>query len=294
MVLLSLMALSPWPRWTIQVSPLPLTGEESGARAVSVLPHAGLIPLGDLRILRGSDVLPPAVTDGPSLAAVLWQAFLDELVKPQAAAAQGTWRWPATVAAVLLVGVAGGLGWLVLGLAAVQRQRLRSRRLANHDLLELVDVLRAELGCRRPVEIRQSNDLVTAATIGWRRPAVLLPSDWPNWTSQQRRAVLAHEIAHARSHDFLALLFGQLGVMLHFYHPLVHWLMSRLRLEQELAADAAAASVSGGQREYLTTIAETRVAEPGPADVLAGPHFSADRDHFSQENCHVEELEASS
>ena len=32
--------------------------------------------------------------------------------------------------------------------------------------------------------------------------------------------------------------------------------MNRLRLEQELAADAAAASVSGGQRQYLATIAE--------------------------------------
>ena len=90
----------------------------------------------------------------------------------------------------------------------------------DREVLELVDVLRAELGCLRPVEVRQCNDLVTAATIGWRRPVVLLSSDWPTWTNQQRRAVLAHEIAHARSHDFLALLFGQLGVMLHLYHPL--------------------------------------------------------------------------
>ena len=124
------------------------------------------------------------------------------------------------------------------------------------ELLELVDVLRAELGCRRPVEVRQSDDLATAATIGWRRPVLLLPADWTTWTADQRRAVLAHEIAHARSHDFMALLVGQLGLALHFYHPLLHWLMGRLRLEQELAADAAAASVSGGQRQYLTTIAE--------------------------------------
>ncbi len=67
---------------------------------------------------------------------------------------------------------------------------------------------------------------------------------------------MAHEIAHARSHDFLALLLGQLGLVLHFYHPLLHWLTNRLRLEQELAADAAAANISGGQRQYLSTIAE--------------------------------------
>ena len=125
------------------------------------------------------------------------------------------------------------------------------------SLLELIEVLRAELGCRRPVEVRQADDLATAATIGWRRPVVLLPVDWTAWTPEQRRAVLAHEIAHAGSDDFLAILVGaNSDLVLHFYHPLLHWLMNRLRLQQELAADAAAAGVSGGQRRYLTTIAE--------------------------------------
>ena len=188
--------------------------------------------------------------------AILWQSFVDELAGPPASAAANAWHWPAVVAVLLLAAMVCGLGWLVLGIVAVRRQRLRSRPVRDGQLLELVDVLRAELGCRRPVEVRQSDDLATAATIGWRRPVVLLPADWTAWTAEQRRAVLAHEIAHARSHDFLALLFGQLGLVLHFYHPLLHWLMNRLRLEQELAADAAAAGVSGGQRQYLTTIAE--------------------------------------
>ncbi len=166
------------------------------------------------------------------------------------------WHWPAVVAVLLLAAMACGLGWLMLGVAAVRWQRLRSRPVLDRELLELVDVLRAELGCRRPVEVRQADDLATAATIGWRRPVLLLPADWTTWTADQRRAVLAHEIVHARSHDFLALLFGQLGLALHFYHPLLHWLIGRLRLEQELAADAAAASISGGQRQYLMTIAE--------------------------------------
>lgn len=160
------------------------------------------------------------------------------------------------MAVALLAAMGLGLLWLVTGVAAVRRQGMRSRPVDDRPLLELVDVLRAELSCRRPIEIRQSDGLVTAATIGWRRPVVLLPRDWTNWTAEQCRAVLAHEIAHAKSHDFLALLCGQIGLMLHFYHPAVHWLMNRMRLEQELAADAAAARISGGQRQYLTTIAE--------------------------------------
>jgi beta-lactamase regulating signal transducer with metallopeptidase domain len=171
-------------------------------------------------------------------------------------------HWPAVVGAILLAAMTCGMGWLLLGVMAVRQQRLRSRPVSDSELLQLIDSLRAELGCRRPVEVRQSDDLTTAATIGWRRPVVLLPADWRTWTAAERRAVLAHEIAHARSHDFLALLLGHLGLMLHFYHPLLRWLMGRLRLEQELVADAAAANVSGGQRQYLITIAELALRQP--------------------------------
>ncbi len=259
---LSLCALSPWPRWTLIDSAGPPAEDrgvmtarqdqtaESGmqARKATV---AGRADIDNSDRLVGEQ---PEWVARPSPPAILWQTVAHELSTAQTPTTG--WRWPAIVALVLLAAAACGLGWLLLGVAAVRRQRLRSQPVLDPAMLELIDVLRAELGCVRPVEVCQSDDLVTAATIGWRRPVVLLSSDWPTWMSPQLRAVLAHEIAHARSHDFLALVCGQLGVMLHFYHPLVHWLMSRLRLEQELAADAAAASVSGGQRQYLMTIAE--------------------------------------
>jgi beta-lactamase regulating signal transducer with metallopeptidase domain len=291
-VILSSLALSPWPRWAIErlalsaetattVSSRPL-GEKPGVRAEESQssesqPQAresgspfltdGEEPSTPPPPLQGAETptkptaravrTVPTGSDGrPSSAQLLWQSLLAELSNSQAAAADGAWRWPAVVGVVLLAAMAGGLGWLLLGMSAVRRQRIRSRAISDADLLELVDVLRAELACLRAVEVRESSDLVTAATIGWRRPVVLLPADWQTWTGDQQRAVLAHEIVHARSQDFLTLLFGQLGLMLHCYHPLLHWLMNRLRLEQELAADAAAARILGGPRQYLSTIAE--------------------------------------
>lgn len=260
---LSLLALSPWPRWRL-TSTSPSPNQSTATVASPSAPR----PLGEGQGVRepaeraidstgpGTSAEREADTIHPSVLATLWQMFAEQLSQPQPLQQATTWHWPAAVAMLLLAAMTCGLGWLLLGIVAVRRQRMRSSPVMDRALLELVDALRAELGCQRPVEIRQSDDLATAATIGWRRPVVLLPADWTAWTPEQRRAVLAHEIAHARSHDFLALLFGQLGLMLHCYHPLLHWLMSRLRLEQELAADAAAASVSGGQWQYLTTIAE--------------------------------------
>jgi beta-lactamase regulating signal transducer with metallopeptidase domain len=293
-VILSVLALSPWPRWTIAIAASSTDTDVSDARSAEepeTTPSAaapasakGPNSASPDSVVQGDDpwesaAKSPAVpgekrtekTPAPkddrqvaatksatpktqsSSASLVWQSLMAELSYSQN---EDTWRWPAVVAIVLLGAMSCGLAWLVLGMAAVRWQRMRSRTLDDNALLEAIDVLRAELGCLRAIEVRESDDLVTAATIGWRQPVVLLPADWRTWTPEQCRAVLAHEIVHARSHDFVALLFGQLGLMLHYYHPLLHWLMNRLRLEQELAADAAAASISGGPRQYLSTIAE--------------------------------------
>ena len=95
----------------------------------------------------------------------------------------------------------------------------------------------------------------SAATVGWRRPVILLPTAWRKWNEHELRAVLAHEIAHIQGGDSLACLLAQVALALHFYHPMVHWLVARLRLEQELAADGVAAELSGGRRWYLKTLA---------------------------------------
>jgi beta-lactamase regulating signal transducer with metallopeptidase domain len=282
-VLLSLLAFSPWPRWATLVSPRSQAGEDQAATASDTssqipIPHpqsllssptsprplagegpgvrAADIATPDAAPLANPQSLIPSPSSRPSLASHLWQTVADELFATDAAFSSPNAHWPTVVAVVLLVMMGVGLVWLLIGVVAVRWQRRQSRPVTDSAVLEMVDILCAELGCLRPVELRQSDDLATAATIGWRRPVVLLPGDWPSWTEAQRRAVLAHEIAHARSQDFLALLVGQLGLMLHFYHPVLHWLVNRLRLEQELAADAAAASISGGQRQYLATIAE--------------------------------------
>jgi regulation of enolase protein 1 (concanavalin A-like superfamily)/Zn-dependent protease with chaperone function len=131
-----------------------------------------------------------------------------------------------------------------------------SRPLTVPLLRRQVELLRVELGCPRTVRLRETSKLALAATVGWRHPVVLLSENWKTWTDAQLRSVLAHEIAHVAQGDFLASVAAQLGLLLHYYHPFVHWLVNRLRLEQELAADAMAARVIGDSQTYLRAIGE--------------------------------------
>jgi beta-lactamase regulating signal transducer with metallopeptidase domain len=252
-MILSFLAFSPQPRWKYFIEHSPdsiLDKSPSLESKVSGASRAGNGQGTDSREMGSYRSVPH------SRLGILWRIIDEEIFNFRPAGIKSGWRCPATVAALLFAAMALGWGWMILGLSAVRRQRLHGQAIADAELLEILDVLRAELGCPTPIELRQSDDLVTAATIGWRRPVILLPSEWKQWAPKQIRAVMAHEVAHVRNRDFLSLLIGQFALVLHFYHPLVHWLIRRLRLEQELAADAAAASVSGGRRQYLTTIAE--------------------------------------
>lgn len=174
----------------------------------------------------------------------------------RAASAQAPPRggWSVWAVPIVLAGIAVSLARVMLGLWAVGQCRRRSVPLGDRAVRETVETLRAAMDCRRPIELRESPDLATAATLGWRRPIVLLSAEWRGWSQPELRAVLAHEVAHVAEGHYLAGLIAQLCVAFHFYHPLAHALAAWLRLDQELAADALGARFGGGATHYLRTL----------------------------------------
>ena len=130
-------------------------------------------------------------------------------------------------------------------------------------MVGLLDELRGAIGCRLPIELREVPDLVGPAVAGWRWPVILLPDDWCSWDEPERRAVLAHELAHVVRGDYAAGLLARLAVALNVYHPLVHWIAGQLRLQQELAADAMGAQHAGGRAGYLVTLSRLALRQDG-------------------------------
>ncbi len=74
-------------------------------------------------------------------------------------------------------------------------------------------------------------------TWGIWRVRVLLPADSAIWTAEQRRAVLLHELAHARRWDCLTQLVAQLACALYWFNPLLWLAWKRMQSEREQACD---------------------------------------------------------
>ena len=198
---------------------------------------------------------------------IAWGRLEDRAAAP--ARRVGAWGRP--LAALFLTTAGVGLGRLALGLWGVGRLRRQGRPVSDPSLLRLLGELRGAAGVRRGVALRELPELPTPATAGWLRPVVFLPDDWPTWDDSERRAVLAHELAHVRRGDYATALAARVALALHAYHPLVRWLCSRLLLQQELAADALGARLAGGSSAYLVALSRLALRRDGGGRPPVGP-----------------------
>ncbi|MFN3310989.1 MAG: M56 family metallopeptidase, partial [Thermomonas sp.] len=178
------------------------------------------------------------------------------LLLPEVATSGATVRWPwlvlgwATGAGLLSLRMAGGLLW-------IGRLRRRAWADGNGVLQAMADPLALRIGLRSPVLVRLSRDIASPVVAGWWRPMVLVPAALAlRMPAPLLEALIAHELAHVRRHDYLVNLLQGVVETLLFYHPVVWWLSRRIREERELIADDLAASALGDRRRLALALAE--------------------------------------
>jgi beta-lactamase regulating signal transducer with metallopeptidase domain len=270
---LSAIAISPWPRWwSVDRNWLPTGGTDNQELVAATEAASGK---SSPRQGEGTNQVANDAVTPPSEAALAgaWREFLlgfqNGIQREEEAK---SWHWPAWFALAILTCVALGLMRLAVGLLAARRFAASATHAADTELLALLQELRRELLCSRSIELRVASHLGSPCTLGWLRPIVILPADWSTWSASDLRSVLAHEVAHVARGDFAVGLLAQLGAVLHFYNPLVWWLVGRLRLEQEMAADLSGARLAGGRQAYLTTLAQMALRQNN-LPLLARPFF---------------------
>ena len=178
-------------------------------------------------------------------------------------------QWPELLRPWLswIVGLwALGAGVLVLRLAAgwgvILRLRAQGERPKDPAWSARLDRLRARLGVSSPVRLLSSASATVPMVIGWMRPVVLVPAGLlMGLSASQLEAILAHELAHIRRHDYLVNLLQNIVETLFFYHPAVWWVSDQVRREREHCCDDLAAEMCGNALDYaraLTALAELR------------------------------------
>src|SRR5215475_4713795 len=192
------------------------------------------------------------------------------------AAAPGIWHiglsgWVVSLwlVGVLFISMRTFGGWI--------RASIMKRRGCNPvspELAELFECLKQRLHVAPTVRLCASAAAKAPMVIGWIRPLILLP--WvamTGFTELQLQAILAHELAHIRRHDYLVNLLQTAVETVLFYHPAVWWISHQIRIERENCCDDQAVEVCGDTAGYARALAqleELRLQMPEGAIAATG------------------------
>ena len=157
---------------------------------------------------------------------------------------------------------------------SVQRLRRRGVCSAQNCWQKEFVRLSARLRVSRPILLLESSLADVPMVLGHFKPLILIPVGLlAGLAPGQVEAILLHELAHIRRHDYLINVLQRLAEGLFFYHPAVWWISHIMRAERECCCDDLVVSITGNPHEYAHTLAaleQFRLPGREPAVALTG------------------------
>ncbi len=213
----------------------------------------------------GMTVLPEAASSATS--SDLWRERLTGWITEGLPWLISTW-----LAGVLLLSLR-----LLIGCVSAEQLKVRETHPVEGRWHETLYSLCARLGVTRQVSLLESAMVQVPTAVGWLRPVILLPAcALTGLAPQQLEAVIAHELAHLRRHDYLVNIPQRMIETLLFYHPAVWWVSRQVRIEREYCCDDLAVAACGDALIYARTLAEMEEMRAEPQLAVAangGPLF---------------------
>jgi len=194
------------------------------------------------------------------------------LSEQPAAPAPRTVPWSAVALLLLAAGTAGRLGWLGIGCWKLRRFRTHAQPI--------------DFATPWPTSARLylSTEIASPVTFGWRRPVVLLPSRFPEFSARVQQAVLCHELLHVVRRDWLFTIAEELIRAVFWFHPAIWWLLGEIQLAREQSVDRETVRRTEARDEYVDALLSIAGAErlgEATCDLAPAPLFLRKR-HLKQ------------
>lgn len=155
--------------------------------------------------------------------------------------------------------------WLIILFVKTARMMLDLlyvHRLRNHQLHTpagewtiRMKSLCEEIGIRKKVALIESALVRIPVVVGHLKPMVLVPVGiLTNLPAGEVEAVLLHELAHIRRHDYLVNFIQRIAELLFFFNPALLWVSSLLRIERENCCDDIAIAKTKNKLQFVEAL----------------------------------------
>ena len=133
-----------------------------------------------------------------------------------------------------------------------------------------IQKLSMQLGISKNVKIYISSFVVSPITVGFLKPIILLPlAAINNLTPHQVEAILLHELAHIRRHDYLVnLALTAIHVVLYF-NPFVKAFLKQIEVERESCCDELVVQFEYDRIGYATALLKLETSHSQPQLAMA-------------------------
>ncbi|SHM35992.1 Signal transducer regulating beta-lactamase production, contains metallopeptidase domain [Cyclobacterium lianum] len=173
---------------------------------------------------------------------------------------------------VWFIGVVFYMLRLLGNFVSLQQIRRRSSADLSGWIFDCTKTCMQQMQIRLPVCIRKSEEIEVPMVFGILKPMVLIPAGLVfNMPSAQLEAIIAHELAHVRRHDFAFNLFQSFLEMIFFYHPAFWWINETIRESREQATDdlAIACGAKGADLAHALAHIVNMTSTPTPQLAMA-------------------------
>lgn len=148
------------------------------------------------------------------------------------------WTWQQTLLTGWIAGMASMTLWIVVRTRSWRRTLGKVEAATNPQLLDLVMEAAEIMSIRRMPRIMTGQDVRTPAVVGVFRPALLMPSlVLERCKSEELRMIVLHELAHVKRNDIAANWLVAVGMVIHWFNPIIWLVAARIRADRELACD---------------------------------------------------------
>ena len=152
---------------------------------------------------------------------------------------------------------------LLMGFISAAALRRSGHASVPTEWQQTLDRLIERMHVSRSVRLLATDRVDSPSVIGWLRPVILAPVGMLfGLAPEQVEALLAHELAHVRRHDYLVNVLQGIAESLLFYHPAVWWISHQIRTEREHCCDDLAVAASGDVLVYARALAELESMRP--------------------------------
>jgi beta-lactamase regulating signal transducer with metallopeptidase domain len=212
---------------------------------------------------RIADVLPATHVTHPWYRVITWQSWLLSM-----------WL-------IVVVMQISRVVWLRIRLARLLRTAVPATGELAMLMLSTVELL----AIKRVPQVVLTEIDCSPFVCGIVRPVIVLPKSLSSSFEPKRmQQVLLHELAHVKRLDLLWGWIPEFARMIYFFHPFVHWVSYRIRLERELSCDQLAMAHSGqNAADYADTLVQvvSHTSEPAVLKTAAATSAGLDGDASS-------------